>query len=97
MSVTLRHSHCRHFAPVDVAKGICLLSERPVMIDTPPCPQFQRAPSCGICRRFRPPAEGRLGRCEGFADQAWTWPDLSAVHCERFQPALPDREQETTA
>lgn len=97
MPVTLRHSHCRHFAPVDVAKGICLLTERPVMIDTPPCAQFQRAPSCCTCSHFRPPAEGGLGRCEGFADQAWTRPDLSAANCERYQPAIPEREEEVIA
>lgn len=82
----LNHSDCRNFIPVDVAKGICQLKNKQVLIDTPVCERFVQLPKCKFCSNFTVnQKEKTLGTCEAGKDKPWTYADLPAVNCEMFK------------
>lgn len=80
----VRHNDCQQFIPVDVAKGICGQSGAEVFIDTAVCPAFCQAAKCKTCRHFTA-GKDTLGTCHGFAQPDWTYADLAAGHCEKYQ------------
>lgn len=79
-----KHHDCRNFVPVDVAKGICLVNNMEVLIDTDVCEKFTALPKCKICSNFTNPDADNIGTCKGFKDNAWTFGDLRAVNCEEY-------------
>lgn len=80
-----KHSDCRNFIPIDVAKGICGLINQNVLIDTQVCPKFKEVAKCKNCSNFKDPDEKMIGRCAGFNDDYWAYGDLKSVLCEKYQ------------
>jgi len=82
-----KHSDCRNYCPVDVAKGLCRMSGGKVIIDTPTCPKFQRLPKCKNCEHFTPsPTEQYVGTCNADKSKPWAPSELIAVTCENYKP-----------
>ncbi len=78
------HSDCYNFIPVDVAKGICNINNKEILIDGSVCSDFEALPECKHCKNFTEPDENGMGICTGFADNAWTFGDLKVTTCEKY-------------
>ena len=85
MSARRRHLDCRHFAPVDVVKGICHVTKATVLADEDACPSFDLQPRCRECRLYAPCEQEYTGTCGATPDLPMTYPDLVAVTCEWFE------------
>lgn len=79
-----KHSDCENFAPVDVAKGICRLSNEKVLIESPVCPNFEALPKCGSCGFFKNPDKEGIGTCAGLQKEYWTAANYNAGLCEGY-------------
>ena len=81
----MKHSDCANFSPIDVAKGICRLSNEMVLIDTPVCKSFKEVSKCKNCSSFKDPNKDNIGTCVGLKKQSWTYGELNAVTCEGYK------------
>ena len=84
MKPVMRNLDCRHYAPVDVVKGICHHSKEMVLADGPTCDRFERLPKCRDCQHYCSGQEAYLGTCRAVPSRPMTYPDLSGVTCEWF-------------
>jgi 4-hydroxyphenylacetate decarboxylase small subunit len=82
----VKHSDCRNFIGVDVAKGICGATNDTVLIDSEVCATFVMLKKCKNCGHFTLGTEKTLGRCTGFAKPDWVYEDLIAEQCEQYSP-----------
>lgn len=81
----LKHNDCRNFIPVDVAKGICRLTEQLILIDSPVCKNFSVLPKCKNCCHFSPSqTEEFIGVCGAESNKPWTYSELIAVTCHMY-------------
>jgi len=78
------HSDCYNFIPIDVAKGICNINNKEILIDGSICSDFEALPKCKHCKNFTEPDENGMGICTGFADNAWTFGELKVTTCEKY-------------
>ncbi|MDK2824075.1 MAG: 4-hydroxyphenylacetate decarboxylase small subunit [Clostridia bacterium] len=83
MDKLLKHSDCRNFAPVDVAKGICRIKNELIFIDSSVCNKFVTLPKCKNCSNFVPDKD-HMGTCKGFKDNYWAYEENIAVTCEEY-------------
>lgn len=81
-----RHSDCRRYVPVDVAKGICRRTGGMVNLEDPPCRELIFLPKCKYCASFLSGEQEELGTCTAEADHPWTYPELVATTCSWFLP-----------
>jgi 4-hydroxyphenylacetate decarboxylase small subunit len=84
MGMTFRHTDCRNFAPVDVAKGLCHVRKQMILADDESCELFQKLPKCKHCQHYTAGLEAYLGVCGAEKSRPMTYPDLIGVTCERF-------------
>ena len=84
-----KHSDCRNFIPVDVAKGLCQREKTMVFIDEGEvCGKFETLPKCKNCSNFVEPAPDGMGTCVGLSDgEFWAQGDLTATTCEGYRSA----------
>ena len=85
MHQEVNHTDCGNFIPIDVAKGFCNMLKGNVVVDSPVCNRFEQVAKCRVCTRFAFPDEKGIGKCGGFCDESWTFAELKAVNCEKFQ------------
>jgi 4-hydroxyphenylacetate decarboxylase small subunit len=83
----IRHSDCRRYVPVDVAKGICRRRGEMVGLDEPPCAELDPLPKCKICSKYLAGGQEGMGTCTAESDQPWTYPELVATTCAWFERA----------
>lgn len=83
----LNHTDCRNFIPIDVAKGICRVQDKRILIDTPICDNFDALPKCKNCAYFAEDGgEEGLGVCQADEKRTpWTFADLPAVTCGMYR------------
>ena len=82
----LKHTDCRNYAPVDVAKGICHRTKELVLADTDHCEHFTQLQKCKFCSHYTAArAEEFIGTCGAIPQKPWTYPDLITVTCEMFK------------
>ncbi|WZL73278.1 4-hydroxyphenylacetate decarboxylase small subunit [Clostridiaceae bacterium 35-E11] len=81
----LKHSDCVNFAPVDVAKGICRVSNNSVFTDTDICPNYEAIKKCSNCAHFVNPSQENIGTCLGLEKEAWAYGELTAITCEGYK------------
>lgn len=81
-----KHNDCRNFITVDVAKGICSISNEKILIDSKVCTAFVNIKKCKNCGSFAPSTEKTLGTCTGFKEPDWAYGDLVAENCEKYSP-----------
>jgi 4-hydroxyphenylacetate decarboxylase small subunit len=79
-----KHNDCENFAPVDVAKGICRLSNEKIFIDSAVCPKFEAVPKCGSCGLFKNADKDGIGTCVGLQKDYWTAANYNAGLCEGY-------------
>jgi 4-hydroxyphenylacetate decarboxylase small subunit len=84
MKQVSRNLDCRHYAPIDVAKGICHFTKEVVLADGETCDRFERLPKCRDCQNYIPSAEEYLGTCNASTSRPMTYPDLTGSTCEWF-------------
>jgi 4-hydroxyphenylacetate decarboxylase small subunit len=80
----ITHADCDNFVPLDVAKGICRLSDEVVLIDSEVCGNFEQIPKCRDCKFFRID-EAELGTCTGREKQYWADGNYRAQLCREFK------------
>jgi len=86
----LRHTDCRNYAPLDVAKGICHRTKEIVLADTDQCEHFVATQRCKFCDHYVS-TEPYLGNCRAASHHPVTYADLIAVTCENFRaPGAPN-------
>jgi 4-hydroxyphenylacetate decarboxylase small subunit len=81
----MKHSDCSNFSPIDVAKGICRLTNEMIFIDTSVCENFNEVSKCKNCSNFINPNKDNMGTCVGLEKQSWTYGELNAVTCEGYK------------
>lgn len=79
------HQDCEYLTPVDVVKGFCNFQNNLVMFDTPPCEKFVSAPKCAVCKHFHKGENDDEALCKAFSKNQWTYADLGARNCEKFE------------
>lgn len=84
MANECKHSDCRNYAPVDVAKGICHRTKDLVLADGNHCEQFTATQKCKFCSHYTAGTERFIGICEAARTRPMTYPDLTTVTCEQF-------------
>ncbi|MEG1255204.1 4-hydroxyphenylacetate decarboxylase small subunit [Clostridium sp.] len=84
-NVNMKHNDCVNFSQIDVAKGICRLSNEMIFIDTPVCENFNEVSKCNNCANFKNPDKDNVGTCVGLKKQSWTYGELNAVTCEGYK------------
>ena len=84
MNNSYKHSDCRNFAPVDVAKGICHRKKELILADGDLCENFIELPKCKHCQNYLPGGEEYLGLCNASQPAVMAYPDLISVTCEYF-------------
>ncbi|SFC91905.1 4-hydroxyphenylacetate decarboxylase small subunit [Clostridium uliginosum] len=82
---SIKHNDCVNFSSIDVAKGICRISNEMVFIDTSTCGNFKEVHKCKNCSNFKNLNKDNTGLCTGLKKEAWTFGELSAVTCEGYK------------
>jgi len=82
---SMKHNDCANFSPIDVAKGICRLSNQMVFIDAAVCEKFNEVSKCKNCSSFKNPNKDNMGTCTGLKIQSWTYGELNTVTCEGYK------------
>lgn len=82
----LNHSDCRKFIAVDVAKGICGVTNEKVLIDGKTCSGFLLMKKCKNCENFILGEEKTIGTCTGFSQPDWAYAELIGENCEMYSP-----------
>lgn len=80
-----KHNECENFAPVDVVKGICRLSNNIVPINSEVCAKFEAIPKCKDCTFFKNPDKDGIGLCTGLTKEYWTAGNYNAGLCEGYK------------
>lgn len=81
----MKHSDCVNFSTIDVAKGICRVTNQIIFTDTEVCKNFNELSKCRNCLNFKNPDKDNIGTCAGFKKETWTFADLNAVTCECYK------------
>jgi 4-hydroxyphenylacetate decarboxylase small subunit len=82
----LRHTDCRNYAPLDVAKGICHRTKEIVLADGDHCEHFVATQKCKFCDHYVS-VQPYLGNCYAVSNHPVTYPDLITLTCKNFSPS----------
>lgn len=86
MGITsITHADCDNFVSLDVAKGICRLSDQIILIDSEVCSNFDQIPKCRNCKFFSNDDTEELGICSGREKQYWVDGNYRAQLCGEFE------------
>ncbi|MFA8449378.1 MAG: 4-hydroxyphenylacetate decarboxylase small subunit [Bacteroidales bacterium] len=80
-----KHSDCKFFANIDIAKGICRKSGQIVEIDNTVCKSFLRKEKCKFCQYFKEENTEGIGVCCGLSHDDWVYGELNAKTCSSFE------------
>ena len=81
---TYRNAH--DYAPIDVRKGIDLITKKIVSADAPAPEGYKPLPKCRICKNYQPDDEF-TGVCNASSHEPKfiAYADMSAVTCDMFK------------
>ena len=84
---TLTYKDTRNYAPIDVTKGMDLITKQVVMADAEAPNDAQIMPKCKFCKNFKE-ADAFMGTCEASMNEPdfFAYPDMVAVTCEMYEP-----------
>lgn len=86
MSVEQHHRNCRNFAPLDVVKGICHLTEEVIPADAPSCSRFDRLPRCQTCSHYKTDGETvGVGACGASPQAFMAYLEMAASTCASYR------------
>lgn len=82
----LTYKDTRNFAPIDVTKGVDLITKKIVMADAPAPEGAEVMPKCKFCKNFKE-ADAFMGTCEASRNTPgfFAYPDMMAVTCEMYE------------
>ncbi len=81
----VRCNDCRNFCSIDVAKGICGLTQEVALIESTACSEYVQLPKCRFCANFSKGDQEGLGICNAEASHPWAYPEMIAVTCDMFR------------
>lgn len=73
-----------NYAPIDVVKGIDLLTKEIVMADDEAPADYERKAKCKYCKKFTFSDDGNTGQCQASKNMFIAYPDMFAVTCENY-------------
>jgi 4-hydroxyphenylacetate decarboxylase small subunit len=85
-SILITHADCDNFVSLDVAKGICRLTDEVVLIDSKVCSKLDQISKCRDCQLYSDD-DGELGVCTGREKQYWVDGNYRAGLCKEFKRA----------
>lgn len=82
----LAYRDTRNYAPIDVIKGIDLLTKKIVLGDTDAPQGYELMPKCKFCKNFSE-TEDYLGICESSMNSPkfMAYGDMNAITCGMFE------------
>lgn len=83
----LTYKDTRNFAPIDVTKGMDLITKQIVMADAEAPKGSEIMPKCKFCKNFKE-TDAFMGTCEASMEESkfFAYPDMVATTCEMFEP-----------
>lgn len=79
------HSDCRHFAPVDVIKGICHKTKELIKSDGKACSSFERLSKCAYCTHYEKSEENAAtGICQVSKNRFMAYAGMTSATCEDY-------------
>jgi len=86
MNVEQPHRDCRNFAPLDVVKGICHLTEEIILAGTPSCFRFERLPRCHSCSHYKTDGVTMgVGECGASPQAFMAYGEMAASTCASYR------------
>lgn len=84
---TLTYKDTRNYAPIDVTKGMDLITKQIVMADAAAPNDAQIMPKCKFCKNFKE-TDAFMGTCKAAMNEPdfFAYPDMVAVTCEMYEP-----------
>lgn len=82
----LTYKDTRNYAPIDVTKGMDLLTKQIVMADAQAPEEYDIMPKCKFCKNFKE-TDSFMGTCEASMNEPRfiAYPDMVAVTCEMYE------------
>jgi len=82
----LIYKDTRNYAPIDVTKGMDLLTKQIVMADAQAPEGYEVMPKCKFCKNFKE-TDTFMGTCEASMNEPRfiAYPDMVAVTCEMYE------------
>ena len=82
----LLYRDARNYAPVDVTKGVDLLTKEVVLGDDPAPKGYEPTPKCKLCKHYKA-TEELLGTCEASPHEPKfvAYGDMISVTCAGFE------------
>lgn len=82
----LTYRDCRNYAPVDVTKGIDLLTKEIVLADDEAPAGYEPVAKCKNCKSFKE-TDAYMGVCEASMcdPKFFAYPDMIATTCNMFK------------
>ena len=76
----------RNYAPIDVTKGMDLLTKKIVMADADAPEGYEPIPKCKLCKKFTE-TDTFMGTCEASMNEPKfiAYPDMVATTCEMYE------------
>ena len=84
-SENLAYRDTRNYVPIDVIKGIDLVTGEVVMADDQAPSKAERLPRCKFCAKYAPGKEKGLGTCGADMNGFFTYGDLVATTCGMYE------------
>lgn len=83
----LAYKDTRNYAPIDVTKGVDLVTRQIVMADAAAPDDAQIMPKCKFCKHFKE-TDAFMGTCGAAKNEHgfFAYPDMVAVTCEMYEP-----------
>jgi hypothetical protein len=74
------------YSPIDVIKGIDLVTKEIVMADDPAPEGYRVKPKCKFCKNFlTDDKNGYLGTCKASKINFMAYPDMTATTCKDYE------------
>lgn len=82
----LTYRDARNYAPIDVTKGMDLLTKKIVLADEEAPKGYERTEKCKFCKKFKE-TDTFIGTCEASMSEPKfiAYPDMIATTCNMFE------------
>lgn len=86
VSMCLKYRDTRNYSPIDVVKGIDLLTKEIVMADDDAPDEYLLRPKCKFCKNFSKDNKKteNLGICKLKDESFMAYPDMTAITCPDY-------------
>jgi len=83
----LLYKDVRNYAPIDVTKGIDLVTKQVVLADAEAPDGYEPMPKCKFCRQYTP-QDDYLGTCDASQNSPkfMAYGEMTSPMCEMYEP-----------